>query len=195
MKRTKIIAFLLAISLTCALSAIVYAASGSGYDSANDPLVTKSYVDAKFLDVSAGVKDTIKDTIAEELETQLNTLDIVGEIKDELKTELYDEIKAEILEDLKSEGVTADISYALVSLTKGQTVVAKGCMELILRSGEATAITVDDGLSDLTAGKDLASGEELSLDHYIINPIGDGRGILVVSDSAYVLVRGEYEIK
>ena len=71
MKRTKIIAFLLAISLTCALSAIVYAASGSGYDSANDPLVTKSYVDAKFLDVSAGVKDTIKDTIAEELETQL----------------------------------------------------------------------------------------------------------------------------
>ena len=194
MKRTKLIAFLLAISLTCALSAIVYAANG-GYDSASDPLVTKSYVDAKFLDISAGVKDTIKDTIEDELASQLEALDIVGEIKDDLKAELYDEIKSEIIADLKADGITADISYSLVSLTKGQTVVAKGCMELILRSGTATAVTVDDGLSDLTAGKDLTSGEELCLDHYIINPIGDGRGILVTSDSAYVLVRGDYEIK
>ncbi len=194
MKRTRLIAFLLAISLTCALSAIVYAASGS-YDSANDPIVTKSYVDAKFLDISAGVKQTIKDTIASELTAQLEELDIVGEIRDELKAELYDEIKDEILQDLKKEGVSADISFSLVSLTKGQTVVSKGCMELVLRSGTATAITVDDGLSDLTSGKDLASGEELSLDHYIINPIGDGRGVLVTSDTAYILVRGEYEIK
>lgn len=194
MKRTKLIAFLLAVSLTCALSAIVYAA-GSGYDSANDPLVTKSYVDAKFLDISSGVKQTIKDTIESELNSQLEELDIVEKVKDELKAELYDEVKAEILADLETENITADISYSLISLTKGQTVVAKGCMELILRSGTATAITVDDGLSDLTSGKDLASGEELTLDHYIINPVGDGRGILITSDSAYVLVRGEYEIK
>ncbi len=194
MKRTKLIAFLLAISLTCTLSAIVFAANG-GYDSASDPLVTKSYVDAKFLDVSAGVKDSIKDTIAAELTSQLEQLDVVGKIKDDVKAEIYDEIRDEIIAELKANGVTGDIAYSLVSLTKGQTVVASGCMELILRSGTVTAITVDDGLSDLTSGKDLASGEELELDHYVINPVGDGRGILVTSDSAYVLVRGEYEIK
>ncbi len=194
MKKTRLIAFLLAISLTCAVSAIVYAA-GSGYDSASDPLVTKSYVDKKFLDIGSSVKDTIKDTIEEELNAQLEGLDIVETIKDELKAELYKETKEELLADLKDEDFSADISYTLVSLSKGQTLVATGGMELILRSGTATAITVDDGLSDLTAGKDLTSGETLSLDHYIINPIGDGRGILVTSDNADVLVRGKYEIK
>lgn len=198
MKKTKLIALLLALSLVSGLSAIVYAAS-SGYDSASDPLVTKSYVDQKFLNLDSTVKESIKTSITEELQSQLDNLDIVndikGDVKDAIYSELYEQIKDELLKEIGSSTVNADLSYELVSLTKGQTLISCGALELTLRQGSATAITVDDGLSDLSAGKDLTSGEALVPDHYIVNPIGDGRGILITSDTAYVLVRGEYEIK
>ena len=68
--------------------------------------------------------------------------------------------------------------------------------ELILRSGEATAVgNIDgDGVSDVTLGVDLKMGEKINRNHLLIVPRKDGRGIVAKTDS-WIMVKGKYEIK
>ncbi len=90
---------------------------------------------------------------------------------------------------------TAPVSmtYTAIRLTKGQSIV--GNCELILRSGTATALCPGvNGLSDLTAGADLANGTEITPNHQLLVPRDDGRGLTVTSEEAYVMVRGPYVI-
>ena len=50
------------------------------------------------------------------------------------------------------------------------------------------------GISDLTAGSVVTNGNVLPANHYLVIPKGDGRGFTVTSDTANILVRGEYNI-
>ena len=51
------------------------------------------------------------------------------------------------------------------------------------------------GVADITAGVDLTDGTNIEKNHMLVVPSGgDGRGILVTSEDAYILVRGEYYI-
>jgi len=88
----------------------------------------------------------------------------------------------------------ARITFTAVELTGGQKLIGNGGTEMILRSGEASAIDNGaNGISDLTAGIDLMTGEQVGLNHLIMVPRTDGRGITALTD-AWVMVRGEYEI-
>jgi hypothetical protein len=51
-----------------------------------------------------------------------------------------------------------------------------------------------DGLSDLTAGKDLAATFALSKNHLMLVPRNDGRGISAATD-IWVMVKGTYSIE
>ena len=95
---------------------------------------------------------------------------------------------------LKSSG-TASGTYVVVEVKAGQKMLGKSGTEIILRSGEATAIDNGaNGVSDMTAGKDLMTGQIIGQNHLLLVPKDDGRGIQAITD-LFVMVRGAYSIQ
>ncbi len=86
-------------------------------------------------------------------------------------------------------------SYTPVYASVGQTVVGGEGTEIILRSGKGTVvISGADGITDATTGGNLTNGKAASLNHLMIVPRADGRGIKV-TESAWFLIKGDYSIK
>jgi hypothetical protein len=95
---------------------------------------------------------------------------------------------------LKSSGVSTD-SYKAVQLTAGQKLIGGEGTEVILRSGEATAIDNGaNGVSDVTGASDLMTGQTIALNHLLLIPRSDGRGLHAITE-AWVMVRGSYSIQ
>ena len=91
--------------------------------------------------------------------------------------------------------VDAKTSYTPIQVTAGKQLIGKEGTEVILRSGEATAIDNGaNGVSDITAGTDLMTGMQVGMNHLLLVPRDDGRGIYAVTD-IWVMVRGDYIIK
>lgn len=136
----------------------------NAYSTENDPLVTLSYVEK--------IKGQILSELLEELNT--GTITVTG---------------------------NTNVEYEVVELQQGQKVMASSSCEIIFRSGKATVVVTSDanrensiGLSDITGGVELLNGDEVPVNHYIIIPRADGRGIEITSAAAYLMIRGEYEI-
>ncbi len=86
------------------------------------------------------------------------------------------------------------LNFEVLSLEAGQIIHLKANSQFILRSGSATAIAGQGGgLSDLTVGNDLATGESLTLNHLLLIPKSDGRGVKI-TEFAWVMVSGGYTI-
>lgn len=135
----------------------------------NDPLITLSYLN-KFVD------EKIKET--------KDYLDIKLEEKEE---------------DQESQG-----NWEVVEVEGGQSLIGYKGTEIILRSGEANSISyiskefkngveviIENGLTDITAGRDLKMGEEIKSNHLLIVPRDGGRGLKCKTKS-FILVKGEY---
>ena len=97
---------------------------------------------------------------------------------------------------LKSGGTGAATgTYQPIQLTAGQKLIGGEGTEIILRSGEATAIDNGaNGVSDVTGAGDLMTGQPVALNHLLLIPRNDGRGILAGTE-AYVMVRGTYTLQ
>ncbi|WP_156430981.1 hypothetical protein [Paenibacillus sp. FJAT-26967] len=95
-----------------------------------------------------------------------------------------------------SPGTSADLK--VVVLKSGQTLYADAGAELIVRTGKTIAVSSDDnGIPDVTAGKDLAAGTVITNNHLLIFP-RDGRGVkpdLKETAEVYVMVRGGYVVQ
>lgn len=83
-------------------------------------------------------------------------------------------------------------------LKTGDTLYGFAGTEFIVRTGKVIAVAGinGDGLTDLTAGRDLPAGAEVEPNHLLLIPRSDSRGLRVAEDSpgsAYVIVRGSYE--
>jgi len=91
--------------------------------------------------------------------------------------------------------VESRVSFTAIELMEGQRLIGGDGTEIILRSGEATAIDNGyNGVSNLTLGIDLMTGNEVGENHLLLVPRGDGRGITAVTD-VWVMVRGNYTIQ
>lgn len=91
--------------------------------------------------------------------------------------------------------VDSAVSYTPVQLAAGQVLIGGEGTEIILRSGIATAIDNGaNGVSDITAGLDLMTGADVGLNHLLLVPRDDGRGITAVTE-IWVMIRGEYTIR
>jgi len=85
-------------------------------------------------------------------------------------------------------------SFQVVEVSAGVKLIGGAGTELILRGGKATAIDNGiDGISDLTAGKDLKTGNAVSFNHLLLVPKDDGRGLYCEARS-WVMVKGTYTI-
>ncbi|WNR44678.1 hypothetical protein [Paenibacillus roseipurpureus] len=86
-------------------------------------------------------------------------------------------------------------SMKVVQLQNGQTLYAGAGAEFIVRTGRVLAVSNDEnGIPDVTGGKDLAAGTEVALNHLLIFPV-EGRGIKPSpknDTTIYVMVRGGY---
>ena len=114
-----------------------------------------------------------------------------GTATDPVVTKSYvDQLFASISESDISSAV-----FEVVEVEAGAKIIGAAGTEMILRGGKATAIdNGKDGISDLTAGKDLKTGTSISLNHLLLIPKDDGRGMNCTVQS-WVMVKGEYTIK
>jgi len=98
-----------------------------------------------------------------------------------------------------SGGTASDTSYVVEELRYGQTVTAKsGSIEIIVRPGTTASCVSpfsEQGLADLTAGNEILNGKDLPINHTLLVPRSDGRGIRITSSTAFIMVRGDYEIR
>lgn len=85
--------------------------------------------------------------------------------------------------------------FVPVFVEAGKTLIGGAGTELILRSGGALAVAKgEDGLSDVTEGKDLKATFAVTRNHLLLIPRDDGRGISAATD-IWVMVKGTYTIR
>lgn len=100
---------------------------------------------------------------------------------------------AELNEKIKNTSAGTS-TLDVVELKAGESIIAGAGAEIILRSGRASAIASSlGGLSDVTKAADIAHGVEISPNHLLIVPRNDGRGVLAITDT-FFMVRGEYKV-
>jgi len=173
-----LLAFVFAMTLSVLLNVSVSADPANSYaaaGSSGDPLITEGYM-LKYINkvYTPQLSQTIDRAIADSLKS-VNA-------------------KLSALDSTESNSG----SYILIEMTKGQKLRAKsGTLELILRPGGTASVISDSniqGIADLTSGDELLNGNSLPVNHSLLIPRADGRGIYITSAAAYVLVRGDYEI-
>ena len=90
---------------------------------------------------------------------------------------------------------SASTGFVVVEVAAGEQLLGGDGTELILRGGKATVIDNGvDGVSDLTAGKDLKGGAAVAFNHLLLVPREDGRGIACQALS-WVMVKGTYTLR
>ncbi len=173
------------------LVAVIFSQAAGEPGSSSDPLVTKSYVDQQIAQLAAKINNSsggsssgnVNNATVEQLKADVG--DLTRFVVDALSG----------LQELKDRVAVIENGFTVISMKKGQTLVLGGGSEVILRSGQATAISGESGtLVDVSAGKDLNNGVSVPVQHLIIAPKGDGRGLKITAD-AYLIVRGGYTIK
>lgn len=164
------------MKVLCAVLAVLlvvtaaYAAAGSA-GSSSDPLVTLSYLTAKFTPQMEQKMDELVDEKADEL------------------TKKFDEAIARV-----PAGGSGDSVFSVVTLSKGQTLVGDVGCEVMLRVGSATcAADGATGLIDVTDGSNLGDGKSLAKNHLYMVTIST-RSVKAAADTVKLLVRGPYTI-
>ena len=142
----------------------VSSAAGTEPGTADDPVVSQSYVDAKISDLNNQIS-----ALKQQLQSGNQTP--TGTQPQSSKYEVVGPVAA------------------------GKKIIAGESTEIVLRGGKATAISAQaGGVADLIAGTDLTTGTNIPLNHLLLVPKDDGRGITITSE-AWVLIRGSYTIK
>ena len=164
---------ILAFSLT--LSGASVHAPGS----AEDPLVTRSYVDRLIADLT-GITGGPGELSPQQLEL------IVTMVMNRLAQQ----------EQGAHGGFQHDTGgrYTPVSMREGQVLAGDEGTEIILRTGTAVVnASGQDGLANVTTGEDVRHNQEIGANNMLIVPRDDGRGIRATSD-VWLLVKGRFSI-
>jgi len=167
----------LILAAAFAIGMCIYAFAAGGTQ--DDPLVSKSYLDGPY-------KETLRQAVMDEIDDQFFV---------DLKIQLEQEIRENI-----SDIVVQPDNYEVIVLEDGDRLESTGSADIILRSGKAYCFVELAsnrkeliGLSDLTEGSEVLDGFSIPINHQLIIPRGDGRGI-VAENTCYVMAKGEYKI-
>ncbi len=204
--RRRMLLFTGALVLTALLSGGLFIALAAQGGTADDPLITKSYIDSVFKPQIMGLIDEAVSEAANTESANLQALitDYENRINNkinEFKTstgnvvdnaEYIRLLKEAIREKLLSITVTPSDdaqTFMLVSVKSGQKLTCKVGCELILRTGSAVCV---GGLLDVTSSSDLSNNSALTQNTLYIAG-ADGNGLSATAD-ATLLVRGDYSI-
>ncbi|AGC69468.1 hypothetical protein Cst_c25110 [Thermoclostridium stercorarium subsp. stercorarium DSM 8532] len=202
MKRKRKFYILMALAAILSTVIIAHAATSAQPGSEFDPLVTKSYVDEQIQKLAEKIgsgkstgssKQTgsVDEQVIDNLRTDIR--DLTNLIIDAYtKIQSLEKQNLELIQRIQA----LESGFVVVEATKGQVVVLGAGSEIIVRSGETTAISgMSGGLADVTGAKDLVTGDKVPNQHLLISSRDDGRGVKVVSDKAYMLIRGSYSVQ
>lgn len=82
------------------------------------------------------------------------------------------------------------VQWKVADLKTGQVLKGSAGSEFILRRGQAAVVdTTSNGIPDITAGVDINAGSPVTMNHLLVIPRDDGRGIKAVAP-AVVMYRG-----
>jgi len=177
-------------------------ASSSLPGSAEDPVVTKSYVDKLVSDMAATLR-TQGSTTTGSSSTGSSKIEISEYQMEFIIDEVTDKVIAEIARTQQTTqqsvaqqqpAAAAQSVYVPVNLLAGQILIGAEGTEIILRSGTAIGYTaVTDGLANVTTGKDIGNNIDIGRNNMLIVPRADGRGVKASTD-VWLLVKGAYYI-
>lgn len=146
--------------------------------SEKDPLVTASWVEAKLDAFARALKE--EQTERQKLEDRMRQLEGDG---------VERPVPGTPIPSIKPP------AFEIVVVPSGRKLLTGASTEIILRSGSGKAVEgPGGGLSNLTKGVELLSGDRIERDHLLLSPRGDGRGVIVEKDAIF-MVRGEYRIE
>lgn len=156
----------------------------------DDPVITKSYFEQN---IKLKIAEELnKQTITEEKVKQIIASELAGTKQNTTPSDNGKPPSPTIELPSPTAGST---NLSVIKLEPGQTVYGVAGTELIVRTGKATVVSSDDnGIPDVTSGKDIAAGAVVDLNHLLIVP-RDGRGIKTdpkLKQDVYVMVRGSY---
>ncbi|MEC0111171.1 hypothetical protein P4H27_29910 [Paenibacillus taichungensis] len=147
---------------------------------ADDPVVTKSYVDQQIQKALGGSTNTGSGSTSGSNSGSTGTGSTGGDTT---------------LPPLVSGSSDA---VEIVTVKPGQQLIGASGAEFIVRSGKAVIVSEGtNGVADLTDGVDLTNGQTAPTNHLLSFP-RDGRGITVLDGNKYsltVMVRGGYSLK
>lgn len=185
----KIRTIIAAASVALALGVTVLAAS---YDSSEDPLISLSYLTNIF---KPEIEQKYEEKI-EKLEARLSELEntISDPVIDTYPAE--DEPVIDTTTENSNDAPAASSTYEVVELTYGDSLYAVTACDIMLRSGKAACVAPDasQGIADYTDGYEVYNDQAIAKNHMLLIPRGDGRGIKALSESVFVMVRGDYTI-
>jgi len=180
--RTKIA--IITTALILSIFIIIGSADGVIPGSEQDPLVTLSFVEKKIEQIKYYI-DSITQGLSGEVSSYAATL---AKYQEQLNQK-----DAEIQELRKK--VEDALTFKVVQLNKGQSLIAGEGAEIIIRSGKVIALYgTNGGLSDITSAKDLKEGEAIVNNHMLIASRNDGRGVKAESE-VYLIIKGGYILK
>lgn len=155
---------------------------------ATDPLVTRSYVDARVSDIQAELESlrAVVDFMMVDMAYTINNLQPLppgqGTGNDSW------------LPPLPPSDTAGDVvPFTALQVRAGYSLIAEAGVEFILRSGLATALSGPDGMVNVTAGRDVINGDRIPPNNLLLVPRSDGRGFVAEADT-WVMIKGGFEI-
>lgn len=150
----------------------------------DDPVVTKSYVDLQIQKALGGVINTTPTKPS-------NPNNTTAPPKDNATSTTPKPTDKPVT-------TVVENTLTIVTVKPGVKLIAKAGAEFIVRNGKAVVYNdAENGVADLTAGKDIKNGEAVENNHLLSFP-REGRGIMVQEGNTYsltVMVRGGYTIQ
>ncbi len=196
------------IWVTCLLVAVLMMAGmgaiAAEYGSQSDPLITLSYIEQVLLPKT---KTDVDAQMAESLRTFEQTVNnssrnIEQYIDNRLRSFASGNVDQQLVESIaqaiveKQDGTVTggEVSWAVVQVPAGGTVVCDVGVQAILRVGKATCVVGGEpGLIDLSNGETLKNGGKLAANHLYTSSI-QGRGIHT-AEGCTLLIAGSYVIQ
>jgi len=179
--------------------------------SQNDPLVTQRFVEDRIATLTAEINQlrNIIHAINPDLIAAADTDNFGVANRDQLFADFIIYFEAMYGDLIRQAGLSTDhapgedmppqdrectvVPFTPVLIPAGRTLRAHAGVEFIVRGGQATVISGVDGLVDVTAGFDRTNGQTIPLNHLMLVPRTDGRGLRAVTDT-WVMIKGIYEI-
>jgi hypothetical protein len=159
---------------------------------ADDPVVTKSYVDQQIQQALGGKISTGSGNTSSGAESNPGNGSNTGSTGTGNSSNTGGDTTLPPLVSGASDALE------IVMVKPGQQLIGATGAEFIVRSGKAVIVSEGtNGVADLTDGVDLTNGQEAPNNHLLSFP-KDGRGITVLEGNKYsltVMVRGGYSLK
>ncbi len=147
------------------------------------------------LALSAALMTTV--TLAAEAGSDRDPLVTLSYLNDTFFSQIMQRVDQKIADrngQLNQQGGSVSSSFAVVTLSQGQTLTGDIGCEVLLRVGSAVCVSPSDpGLIDETTAASLSNGGAMAQNHLYMMTI-EGRGIQASSATVKVLVRGAYTI-